>query len=1652
MAINLNNVNISLRQFQDISTGEYNAGEVKLKSESSIGKVNHHVTMRRFNKVDISHEEVLAIKNAFVKALASGGVDQYQLDFVRKELGLAPMKPVDKTLHERSVKPLSRQQIRDILDRNRNTINSTLGEGTIRTVQQVYPRMTNATLNANRTNRENVNAELETRRSVIESNAINTLQSVLAGDVDFFPRPTRKEMLSTARECLDATLMKCNGEPRDNVKAEVKWSAAGGSTVLLSTGLSEKAFVRHLEDIIVRLSIDNSPYNEELDYRAEFKALASQQDRTAWANSLDNDPQAARKARVVAVMILNDRGIFDAETLSTVNKLNDANAIAFAKNLVSSAMDLEGDALRGSAPVMAALANADPDLALERIEKAYIPALTANEFNEKIYSYLQNAPKKLPATFRLVQTTASFAVRARYGAAGLPNNTSAVSLIDSKDLAALIGKDNPNAARATPEAIRQGYIDGAIKAGAIRLLESEVRSRLESDGVKMRDGTFLLAAISLRQRHPEALQRIIAAENEKDAKDVLNDFKDQIAQCGRRMAACDRGHHSLDETARRAMAEKLGVSVSSLPESHFTLRNLKVKGNALRTAVCNGSSALDSDAEIEAGFKDLVEKFVDERVKVLAQIDACDIPDEAKYAFKSLVLKMDKVNYLDIKAIVDSAKAISTDKLARLLQENAPADQIFAEMHEIHIALDNGVNKMFEAAIKAGKEVGPDEMSNFLAPVVEMAVLLKPGLEANLAKFLASEAVAGQNVWDEEDKTHPAANFMAFAPNPDANAFLASQLGTDDLPALYVQALKQAARDEGMGELSTAEVKELFNPTRPSGAILKDAVTETKDTTIKESSFLALARAALRQANPIIAAAQQNRQAVELAAEAFKKGQGATRALESGYHKSEIPRLAKAFALYKTATNCTDEVAIAVLLDPQSKASRLMGYGGRFAESTENFRAGLELMDKFADWFANLAADVGAKKLDTPTKWNASSTFVLTNAVRGYEMFVFQDIAINPNIRLDKIDVEKFFGVGQNDAVNFFSRGSGSGCTGTLVKLSPAKRQVVYAAFRALLPPKPVGERNGPTTITDSGLFLARILRHFDEVAALKAEGKLDRTHLNAILTPDLNLPPNAAPKVVSDAINDRIHKKYSSAPDKLLEAGQIMASTGCTVTELMDALETGKELPILEDFASTTMKIEQIDGTTNGGREFMLADLGRPAIPSFAASGEGVITGDNAHFRVKIGEETIVCAFGGTQVNAHVADKIEAFCGKVHVEQANTVMRGLSQGGHGPFINILSRYGIKGGIGAEHSPLTYTLTKNDETGAITIRYSEPEGFPFKFSWETTVALDGTSTTTPVVSEANPGLGYKAISKGGATGPFTSNTIAPGEGPAATAFRNIVDTRGGAPADASPTEKAQAFANKVNVRGAKELSATLGTVASRNLVVMDGDQKKLDFNSVFAQFDRDLHGAYRYYFPGVKGASTDYNTNRDHLVRFVTNDKNANFATASDATKRKVGILMALLTQYTSTLSADVVSLSSAANNSATGFATGGDFTAESTGTDFRLSKDADGNIKIVTSHSQSVKIITTFGENNEPSAAFVVGKDSYLSCEIEITLPQDNLETLANADWTKYDREAINTYAGDVDGRIALISPEFRFNGTVNISYHMHLNEDGPGQQPPAA
>ena len=329
----------------------------------------------------------------------------------------------------------------------------------------------------------------------------------------------------------------------------------------------------------------------------------------------------------------------------------------------------------------------------------------------------------------------------------------------------------------------------------------------------------------------------------------------------------------------------------------------------------------------------------------------------------------------------------------------------------------------------------------------------------------------------------------------------------------------------------------------------------------------------------------------------------------------------------------------------------------------------------------------------------------------------------------------EIYGEGGMNAADRAKRavGNGSGCTGTLVKLPPAKRQVVYAAFKALEPPIQETGKNRHVSVIGNEQVLARVLRHYDEVVALKDAGQLDRTHLNKVLTPDLDLPPDASSSQVFNAIQNTYFGQYGNLAPKLMEISDLLCSTGCTVTEVMNAVQGGEKPAPLADIASTTMKLEQIDGTSKGGRDFMLADLHRPQNPAYIENRQPVLAQENNHFTVNIEGRTIRCAVSGnTADNAHVADQIEALCGKVHVEQANTVMRGLSQAAHGPLLAILPQHGIANPIGSEHTPLTYTLSKNDETGAVTIRYSEPDGSPFKFHWETTVALDSTSTTTPI--------------------------------------------------------------------------------------------------------------------------------------------------------------------------------------------------------------------------------------------------------------------------------------------------------------------------------
>ena len=102
----------------------------------------------------------------------------------------------------------------------------------------------------------------------------------------------------------------------------------------------------------------------------------------------------------------------------------------------------------------------------------------------------------------------------------------------------------------------------------------------------------------------------------------------------------------------------------------------------------------------------------------------------------------------------------------------------------------------------------------------------------------------------------------------------------------------------------------------------------------------------------------------------------------------------------------------------------------------------------------------------------------------------------------------------------------------------------------------------------------------------------------------------------------------------------------------------------------------------------------------------------------------------------AKIADKLASFCGEVHPAQLNALYMALTQAAEGPIVGAFNAsHGIKT---TEHMPLTYTLSRDAQTGVVTVHYSEPAGFPVKFHWDATIGLDGTAVTTQMVVEPPP--------------------------------------------------------------------------------------------------------------------------------------------------------------------------------------------------------------------------------------------------------------------------------------------------------------------------
>ena len=124
--LDLAGLRFSLDDFQKLSKGTYNAGELRLTSDGKLDIVNNHKTWTVFNNKSVDAADSFAIRVAFAKAMEAAGVDEKAMHGVRKALGLGDD---DSMRGGKALMPLTRQEVRELIDSNIAAINARRSPG-----------------------------------------------------------------------------------------------------------------------------------------------------------------------------------------------------------------------------------------------------------------------------------------------------------------------------------------------------------------------------------------------------------------------------------------------------------------------------------------------------------------------------------------------------------------------------------------------------------------------------------------------------------------------------------------------------------------------------------------------------------------------------------------------------------------------------------------------------------------------------------------------------------------------------------------------------------------------------------------------------------------------------------------------------------------------------------------------------------------------------------------------------------------------------------------------------------------------------------------------------------------------------------------------------------------------------------------------------------------------------------------------------------------------------------------------------------------------------------------------------------------------------------------------------------------------------------
>ena len=256
------------------------------------------------------------------------------------------------------------------------------------------------------------------------------------------------------------------------------------------------------------------------------------------------------------------------------------------------------------------------------------------------------------------------------------------------------------------------------------------------------------------------------------------------------------------------------------------------------------------------------------------------------------------------------------------------------------------------------------------------------------------------------------------------------------------------------------------------------------------------------------------------------------------------------------------------------------------------------------------------------------------------------------------------------------------------------------------------------------------------------------------------------------------------------------------------------------------------------------------------------------------------------------------------------------------------------------------------------------------------------------------------------------------------------------------------FQEDHTVDAASDFRAMVNDAGKAQMVVNVAEQlaRDPDFRGEDSSFSKDLPRSLEITLPdGSKLPTQDYNAARNKLVQFITGDPKAEFAKADKGIRGQACLLMSLmnqsvqgivLTSFAHPFGADPAGITRAVSIN----------TPPNTGRidHYSISKNDAGDISI---HLNS-RLKLSFFMHANPNGTFdsvPLDDSSYCDCEVDMTLPRHDLDTIPNApEWATYKHSDTERYDHehplDLAGSAGKVPAGISFTGDINIATHMHF------------